>query len=193
MQLIQVCTEACRAGGTGLGEGPMVPPPHSHKGQLLIVGFDAADVVRRGAAQCLHQPVQGGSELQSTMGRWSGPVGGPGGSPGTEQGSGLPRPVPGWRWTSCSSGCQAETCGWGGRAAGGRWTCGTAGTRPHPPGRARPAGQTAGSRAVSSKQHPTLPQSQHRQDTAPETSPMQDPNTATAPTCPKCAGTGCAP
>lgn len=90
MQLIQVCTKTCRAGGTGLGgweQSPTVPPLHSHKGQLLIVGFDAADVVRRSAAQRLHQPVQGGSELQSTTGRWSGPAGGPGGYPGTELGA----------------------------------------------------------------------------------------------------------
>lgn len=42
------------------------PSRHSHKGLLAIVGFDAADVVRCGAAQHVHQPFQGGFELQRT-------------------------------------------------------------------------------------------------------------------------------
>lgn len=55
---------------------PHEPPAlqHSHKGQLAVVGFDAADVVWCGAAQRLHQPLQGGFELWRTTGKSSEPL-----------------------------------------------------------------------------------------------------------------------
>lgn len=59
----------CTYGAQGMQVGEMAQlheppaPQHSHEGQLAVVGFDAAHVVWCGAAQRLHQPVQGGFEL----------------------------------------------------------------------------------------------------------------------------------
>lgn len=60
--------------GRQLQDPPLIPPRpidsrpwssrrHSPEGQLLIVGLDAADVVRRRGVQRLHEQVQGGAEL----------------------------------------------------------------------------------------------------------------------------------
>lgn len=178
MQLIQACTKAHRAGGTWLRGGEQSPTAslwHSHEGQLPVVGFDAADVVRRGAAQHLHQPVQGGSELRSTTGRRSRPAGrAHGGVP--QDRAGLRAP-PSCTWLEMDFlllwllGSDLRLGRPGSQGPLDLRDCRD--TAPSPSSRKSSASRAdcveqSREQWACSKQHPTPPQSQHQQDTWPQ-------------------------
>lgn len=65
LQAMQSQGKRDRLGDSSAPQYPQ-PPRHSHKGLLPIIGFDAADIVLRGATQHLHQALQGCFELQRT-------------------------------------------------------------------------------------------------------------------------------